>query len=104
MPAALPPPPPAIVAEPVASDAQPYVDIVVTEQGYADLRGLSPRERAPLIIERCVHPMYRDQLREYYEEALLRGGQTPHVLEKAFSWHTNFKVNGTMRELTHVSR
>lgn len=72
------------------------VDVIVTEQGYADLRGLAPRERVELIIENCAHPMYRDQLREYYEEALERGGQTPHVLEKAFSWHTNFKETGTM--------
>lgn len=76
------------------------VDVVVTEQGYVDLRGLAPRERAPLIIEHCVHPMYRDQLREYFEEALERGGQTPHVLEKAFSWHENYRKHGTMRALT----
>ncbi|GAA0437663.1 acetyl-CoA hydrolase/transferase family protein [Lentibacillus halophilus] len=75
------------------------VDIVVTEQGYADLRGLAPRERAPKIIENCAHPLYREQLWAYYEEALKRGGQTPHVLEKAFSWHTNFAQNGTMKEL-----
>ena len=43
------------------------VDVIVTEQGYADLRGLAPRERVKLIIENCAHPMYRDQLREYYE-------------------------------------
>lgn len=72
------------------------VDVIVTEQGYADLRGLAPRERVELIIENCAHPMYRQQLREYYQEALTRGGQTPHVLEKAFSWHTNFAKNGTM--------
>jgi succinyl-CoA:acetate CoA-transferase len=72
------------------------VDVVVTEQGYADLRGLAPRERAELIIERCVHPMYREQLIEYYQEALTRGGQTPHVLEKALSWHTNYAQSGTM--------
>jgi succinyl-CoA:acetate CoA-transferase len=72
------------------------VDIVVTEQGYADLRGLAPRERVEVIIENCAHPMYRNQLRAYFEEALTRGGQTPHVLEKAFSWHTNFAQNGTM--------
>ncbi|MBT2569985.1 acetyl-CoA hydrolase/transferase family protein [Planococcus sp. ISL-110] len=72
------------------------VDVVVTEQGYADLRGLAPRERVPLIIERCVHPMYREQMRAYYEEALLLGGQTPHVLEKAFSWHANLANKGTM--------
>ncbi|MCZ2259073.1 acetyl-CoA hydrolase/transferase family protein [Sporosarcina sp. G11-34] len=74
------------------------VDVIVTEQGYADLRGLAPRERVGLIIERCAHPMYREQLREYYREALERGGQTPHVMEKAFSWHTNFAEHGTMLE------
>lgn len=72
------------------------VDVVVTEQGYADLRGLAPRERAELILKNCVHPMYKAQLRDYYEEALTRGGQTPHVLEKAFSFHTNLAENGTM--------
>ena len=72
------------------------VDIVVTEQGYADLRGLAPRERVGLIIENCVHPSYRDALREYYAEALTRGGQTPHVLEKAFAWHANLAQHGTM--------
>ncbi|MGR5874678.1 acetyl-CoA hydrolase/transferase C-terminal domain-containing protein [Bacillus pacificus] len=61
------------------------VDVIVTEQGYVDLRGLAPRERVELIIENCAHPMYRDQLRAYYEEAKTRGGQTPHVLEKLFS-------------------
>ncbi|MDP4084118.1 MAG: acetyl-CoA hydrolase/transferase family protein [Bacillota bacterium] len=72
------------------------VDVLVTEQGYADLRGLAPRERVELIINKCVHPMYREQLREYYDEALISGGQTPHVLEKALSWHINFAKNGTM--------
>jgi succinyl-CoA:acetate CoA-transferase len=72
------------------------VDVIVTEQGYADLRGLAPKERAPLIIERCAHPMYRQQLMEYYEEALKKGGQTPHQLEKAFSWHIHYAKNGTM--------
>ncbi|NRF90123.1 acetyl-CoA hydrolase/transferase family protein [Paenibacillus frigoriresistens] len=72
------------------------VDVVVTEQGYADLRGLAPRERAELIINRCAHPMYREQLMDYYLEALTRGGQTPHVLEKALSWHTNYAQTGTM--------
>lgn len=75
------------------------VDVLVTEQGYADLRGVAPRERVPLIIENCAHPMYRQQLWDYYREALKGGGQTPHNLEKAFSWHMNYAKNGTMREL-----
>lgn len=74
------------------------VDIIVTEQGLADLRGLAPRERALKIIDNCAHPLYRDQLRAYYEEALTRGGHTPHVLEKAFSWHVRYAQEGTMLE------
>ena len=76
------------------------VDVIVTEQGFADLRGLAPRERVEAIIENCAHPMYRDQLREYYHEALLGGGQTPHVLEKALSWHVHFAKEGTMLQKT----
>ncbi len=45
------------------------VDVVITEQGYADIRGLSPRERAEVIINNCVHPSYRAQMRSYYEKA-----------------------------------
>ncbi|HLN25876.1 MAG TPA: acetyl-CoA hydrolase/transferase family protein [Patescibacteria group bacterium] len=72
------------------------VDVLVTEQGLADLRGLAPRERAQVVIDNCVHPMYRDAMRDYYKDALVRGGQTPHVLEKAFSWHQSFREHGTM--------
>ncbi|ERI09347.1 acetyl-CoA hydrolase/transferase family protein [Aneurinibacillus aneurinilyticus] len=74
------------------------VDVIVTEQGIADLRGLSPRERACAIIENCAHPDYRPQLRAYFEEACTRGGQTPHVMEKAFSWHIRYQQEGTMLE------
>jgi len=74
------------------------VDVIITEQGYADLRGLAPTERAPLIIENCAHPMYKQQLLDYYHEALANGGQTPHILEKAFSWHVNLAKTGTMLE------
>ncbi len=73
------------------------VDVLVTEWGLADLRGLAPRERAPRIIEHCAHPEYRPQLRAYFEQALLRGGQTPHVLEQALSWHTRYREQGDMR-------
>lgn len=72
------------------------VDILVTETGLADLRGLAPRERAATIIENCVHPLYRDELREYFRAACKRGGQTPHVLEEAFAWHTRFQQTHSM--------
>jgi succinyl-CoA:acetate CoA-transferase len=72
------------------------VDIIVTELGLADLRGLAPRERAEVIIERCVAEPYKTMLREYVAEARQRGGQTPHVLEKAFSWHQRWRETGSM--------
>lgn len=73
------------------------VDIIVTEQGIADLRGLAPRQRAKAIIENCVHPEYRPQLQDYFDKAMERGGQTPHVLEDAFSWHKALRETGTMK-------
>ncbi|WP_050613944.1 acetyl-CoA hydrolase/transferase family protein [Bacillus testis] len=72
------------------------VDVLVTEQGYADLRGLAPRERVPLIIENCAHPMYREQLWDYYNDALASGGQTPHNLAKAFNMHIQYTKTGSM--------
>lgn len=73
------------------------VDVLVTEHGYADLRGLSPRERAVKIINNCAHPDFREELTAYFEEAKETvGGQTPHILEKAFSWHTRLRDHGTM--------
>ena len=74
------------------------VDIIVTEQGLSDLRGLAPRQRATVMIENCVHPDYKKQLSSYYERAILRGGHTPHLLEEALSWHTRLREKGTMKE------
>ncbi|HHU94903.1 MAG TPA: acetyl-CoA hydrolase/transferase family protein [Alcaligenaceae bacterium] len=74
------------------------VDILVTDQGLADLRGLAPRERAALIIENCVHPNYRAALADYFERACARGGHTPHLLEEALSWHQRFEDQGDMRQ------
>ena len=41
------------------------VDIIVTEIGLADLRGLAPRERAQRIIDHCVAEPYRAMLQAY---------------------------------------
>ncbi|PLZ03149.1 propionyl-CoA--succinate CoA transferase [Burkholderia sp. WAC0059] len=73
------------------------VDVIVTEQGLADLRGLAPRERAPLIVGRCAHPAYRDVLKDYYRDALKGGGQTPHALGRAFAMHLRYAETGSMR-------
>ncbi|MFS2122466.1 acetyl-CoA hydrolase/transferase family protein [Pseudomonas sp. Pseusp97] len=72
------------------------VDILVTEVGLADLRGLAPRERARVIIENCVHPSYRDALNSYFDAACARGGHTPHILREALEWHINLEEHGHM--------
>ena len=78
------------------------VDVLVTEQGLADLRGRSPKERARLIIENCAHPDYRAALRAYFEEAcaVTHGAQTPHILSESFGFHESLARKGTMREET----
>ena len=74
------------------------VDIIVTEQGLADLRGLAPRQRALTIINNCSHPDYRPRLMDYYERACAsgRGMHTPHLLDEALSWHHRFEETGQM--------
>lgn len=74
------------------------VDILVTDIGLADLRGLAPRERAQVIIDNCVHPDYKEQLQDYYDRACERGGHTPHIIEEAFSWHVHLRDQGTMKK------
>lgn len=73
------------------------VDIIVTEQGLADLRGLAPRQKAAAVIRHCAHPDYRDELADYHQRACRRGGHTPHLLEEAFQWYTNLASTGSMK-------
>lgn len=72
--------------------------IIVTEQGLADLRGLAPKQRAQLIIDRCAHPDYRTMLQDYYDRARREsyGQHTPHLLPEALSWHERFVETGNM--------
>ena len=74
------------------------VEVIVTEQGLADLRGLAPTQRAKLVIERCAHPAYRDALRDYLERArrTAPGQHTPHVLDEALGWHSRYLRTGHM--------
>jgi succinyl-CoA:acetate CoA-transferase len=74
------------------------VNILVTEQGLADLRGLCPVERARLIIEKCAHPDYKDMLTDYLERAIVatNHAHTPHLLAEALSWHQRFVDTGSM--------
>ncbi|MBW4329852.1 acetyl-CoA hydrolase/transferase family protein [Stakelama sp. CBK3Z-3] len=75
------------------------VQVIVTEQGLADLRGLSPRKRADVIIANCVHPEYRDALRDYFDRARMHsyGQQSPSLPGEALSWHQRFIETGNMR-------
>lgn len=71
------------------------VDIIVTDQGVADLRGKDPVQRAHEIINNCAHPIYRPLLNDYLKMG--KGGQTPHSLNAAFAFHNAFNETGDMR-------
>ena len=74
------------------------VHVIVTEQGLADLRGLSPKQRAAVIIARCSHPDYRPMLEDYYRRARASsyGQHAPNILSEALSWHQRFVETGSM--------
>jgi succinyl-CoA:acetate CoA-transferase len=71
-------------------------DIIVTEHGVADLRGMSPRERSLEIIKKCAHPDYKELLSDYRNRAEAGKGHEPHLLSEAFSWHERLRTTGTM--------
>jgi succinyl-CoA:acetate CoA-transferase len=75
------------------------VQVLVTENGLADLRGLSPRQRAHLIIEKCANPDYKGLLLDYLNRAerLSFGKHTPHLLTESLGWHNRYLRTGNMR-------
>ena len=73
------------------------VSVLITEQGIADLRGKSPRQKAEAIIENCVHPDYKQLLRDYLNLSTNKA-HTPHNLNAAFGFHNQFNASGDMRE------
>jgi acetyl-CoA hydrolase len=73
------------------------VQVVVTEQGVADLRGQDPHERAELLINRCAHPDYREQLHHYMK--LTKAGHEPLSLSLGFAMHRQFLRHGDMRNI-----
>jgi propionyl-CoA:succinyl-CoA transferase len=70
------------------------VQIIATEQGLADIRGLGPMQRARRIIDNCAHPMYRDYLHRYIREA--RTGHIRHDLDRCYELHRNLLQHGAM--------
>ena len=70
------------------------VQIVISEQGIADLRGLGPIQRARTLIQNCAHPAYRDYLMNYLETS--RMGHIRHDLKRCFELHLNLIEQGAM--------
>jgi acetyl-CoA hydrolase len=73
------------------------VQVIITEQGIADLRGKCPTERAKAIIENCAHPDYRSILRDYV--ALAGHTHSPQTLRGAFAMHLAFGASGDMHDV-----
>ena len=76
------------------------VQIIVTELGLADLRGLSPVDRAKRVIAHCAHPDFQDQLTDYVKrawDARPHARHTPHLLSEALSWHQRYLDTGSMK-------
>lgn len=71
------------------------VQVIITEQGVADLRAKSPSRRVEEIINNCVHPDYRESLRDYVKIA--GDTHTPQTLAAAFGMHLHFMETGDMR-------
>ena len=78
------------------------VDILITEQGIADLRGKSPLQKAELIIENCVHPDYKQLLTDYISITEGRN-HTPHSLNCAFAFHNEFNRSGDMKNTKWIT-
>ena len=71
-------------------------DIIVTDQGVADLRFKDPVQAAEEIIENAAHPIYRPLLREY-----LKSCKMGHVMqnnEMALAFHCALAQEGDMRK------
>ncbi|WP_205789759.1 acetyl-CoA hydrolase/transferase C-terminal domain-containing protein [Microvirga makkahensis] len=79
-----------------------HADGIATEIDLADLSGLTPRGRAPTIIQNRVHPSYRELAADYLKRTTQREGQTLHLLEKAFSWHIRARQTGRMLPTSRV--
>ncbi len=75
------------------------VDVIITENGVADVRGLDDIERAKKIIKLCSSPEYKDSLISYFLKSLKEvGGHHPQMPFEAFSWYKRLKDNGSMKE------
>lgn len=72
------------------------VDVIITEQGIADLRGKGPMRRAQEVIEHCAHPDYKPLLRDYLKH-IAPMGHEPQSMRAALAFHDTFLTKGDMR-------
>ncbi|MDR2962958.1 MAG: succinate CoA transferase [Bacteroidales bacterium] len=72
------------------------VKIIVSEFGVADLRGKSPIQRAEEIIDKVVHPEYKELLWDYIKMCK-SGSHTSHLMSSALKMHDEFILSGDMR-------
>ena len=70
------------------------VQVLVTEQGLADPRGLGPMAPPRPIIHHCAHPTYREYLNRYVRES--GDGHIRHDLNRCFELYNNFIKYGSM--------
>jgi len=78
------------------------VQVLITEQGIADLRGKDPIGRAKEIVDKCAHPDYKDQLHAYFDN--VKDGHTPQTLRTAFAMHEAFMEKKDMRGVDWSSK
>lgn len=78
------------------------VQVLITDQGIADLRGKDPGERAREIVDKCAHPEYKDQLHAYFDD--VKDGHTPQTLRTAFAMHEAFMEKKDMRGVDWTSK
>ena len=73
--------------------------VIVTEQGYADLRDLTPKERAEAIIENCAHPDCQGGAPRLLPTEPAPKLRAKHriILDEALSWHSRYEKTGSMK-------
>jgi succinyl-CoA:acetate CoA-transferase len=74
------------------------IDVVITDNGYADIRGLDDIQRAEAIISNCAAVEYKQQLLDYLQTSKKQGGHHPQNPQMAFGWYTRLKETGAMLE------
>ena len=74
------------------------VDVVISEQGIADLRGKDDIECALEIIKQCAHPDYKEELYKELRQAIrIDLGHHPINYRKGCEWHARLAATGSMK-------